>query len=582
MDIMQGDKVKPGWNKKMVGQILDAMRELHSEGVPPTWRDQPEAMTNLFKENRGYYYSDAVPKIRVRWFFYKKIADTLDESEQWYRVMILREAYGEAKPNGDFLFDGNDEAFADDVNQILNVQYGDSNYVAPLKYHSVRGIGVNLYAPCETNNRLRCEFVQSVFEHLKMYFRIQDPTDRDRLKQIVLTQFGVLPEGLQIVKRDERHTIDAGLVQDAMGQMEQIMQQSGSSYVKNQDDGSDKEMTGKEAVMRMNQATVAVSNMLQTMALQEGFLYEEIFRRFCETKSNDPQVKQFRSACLKAGVPEELLVPEKWRVTPNRVLGGGDKNLAQQESAWLWSIKNDLDPSVQNRVKRLVVGTMLNDFDKAAEFVPLAKDDASQGAIVASQFFGTLFTGNECPLVRGIDQQGYIDVLMKNMANVIERIKETDNVGTPEDLIGLIYVSQDIGKHLAILAQDPKEKQRVKIYGDNLGKMLNLVKAFGARLAQKRQSQSEAAQGDPAGQAKAKTLMLTAAVKAKIAEQNAAMKQKHKEIDFQMDQARENVGLIADLKREALESHQQLVNDGFKAIVDSIRSLKSANGSEKT
>jgi hypothetical protein len=53
-------------------------------------------------------------------------------------------------------------------------------------------------------------------------------------------------------------------------------------------------------------------------------------------------------------------------------------------------------------------------------------------------------------------------------------------------LIGLIYVSQDIGKHLAILAQDPKEKQRVKIYGDNLGKMLNLVKAFGARLAQKR------------------------------------------------------------------------------------------------
>jgi hypothetical protein len=76
--------------------------------------------------------------------------------------------------------------------------------------------------------------------------------------------------------------------------------------------------------------------------------------------------------------------------------------------------------------------------------------------------------------------------------------------------------------------------------------------------------------------------MLTAAVKAKIAEQNAAMKQKHKEIDFQMDQARENVGLIADLKCEALESHQQLVNDGFKAIVDSIRSLKSANGSEKT
>lgn len=486
MEIMAGDKVKPGWNKKMIGQILDAMKELYNEGVPPTWRDQPEAMTNLFKENRGWYYSDAVPKIRVRWFFYQKVSDDPKEASKWYRCMILREAYGEAKPNKDFLFDGGDEPFADDIDEILNVQYGDSNYVAPKKYHAVRGIGTSTYASVEIINRLICERVQASFENMKMYFSIQDPADRDRLKQIVLTSYGVLPEGLKIIPRSDRHQIDSNLVNDSINQMRNIMQESASSFVKDTSDtgGSEKEMTAKEATIRLNQANVMVSTMLQSIYLQENFLYEQIKNRFCEPDSADPDVQKFQKACIAQGIPKELVTnAENWRVSVNRVLGGGDKTQAQQEAAWIWTVKNDLDPSVQNKAKRLVMATMLNDWTKAFELVPEVKVTASSGAVAASQFFGTLMTGNQCPPITGIDQQGYIETMLTMMANVIQRIQATDNMGTPEDLIGLLTTAQNVGQHITILAADPKEKPRVKQYGDRIGKLMNDVKAFAQRLS---------------------------------------------------------------------------------------------------
>ncbi len=257
-----GDVMK-GWNQKMVNEILDSQNGLYSESTPSTWRDQPEAMTQIFYENNGYYYSDAIPKVKCVQFFWQEMS----KPNRWYRVVYLKENPGDKVKDisTKFLFDGTEKPFANDIGEILNVQYGDSNFVPPLKYHNVRGIGIDLYAPVETLNRLRCEFVQAVFEHLKMYFRIKDPADRDRAKQQVLQQYGFIMDGLEIVQRDERHQIDPNLVGDAMSQMNEIMTQSSASFIPGQDNGGERSMTAKEAMIKLNQATVLVSAMLETM-----------------------------------------------------------------------------------------------------------------------------------------------------------------------------------------------------------------------------------------------------------------------------------------------------------------------------
>jgi hypothetical protein len=573
MEVMQGDNVKPGWNKKMIGGILDSMKNLYSEGVPPTWRDQPEAMTNIWKENKGYYYTDAVPRIRTRWFFYQQ----LNDPKKWYRKMILREAYGDVKPSTGFLFEEKD-SFAEDIHEILSVQFGDNNYVAPLKYHAVRGLGVDLYAPIETLNRLRCEFVQSVFEHLKMYFRIQDPQDRDRLKQIVLSQYGVLPEGLNIVPRDDRHQIDPRLVEEAMGQLGEIMQTNASSYLPNQDDGKEKTMTAREANIRANQANTMVSAMIVALYMQEGFYYEEIVRRFCKKSSNDPDVKEFQKACKADGIPEEYITdPEVWRVTPERVLGGGDRSQAQQEAWLLWQNRTAFEPSVQPQIGRLVWSTVLNDPNKANLLVPMAKPESTNGTIMAESVFGTLMTGNQIPLRQGVDYIGYVQTLLRMTGSVVQRIMQQGGVATGMDeIIGLATACQNIQLHIAAIAADAQQKQTVKQLADGLAQLLNLIKAIAQRTLQQRAAAQKAGQGGQGQMEAAKTqgLILNAQTKARINEASAALKRHQKQVDFALDQQRRNIELAAEIGRENARHHMALAHENANQVMQMLGDLR--------
>jgi hypothetical protein len=579
VDMALGETVQKGWNDKMVKQILENLRKVYQDGMPNTWRDQPEAMKQIHNENKGYFYSDAVAKIRARWFFYQEV----DEPNKWYRCMILREGYGEAKPGDDFLFDGTDQPFADDICEILAIQYGDNNLVAPLKYHSVRGIGIDLFAPVQELNQLRSRFVQATHDNLMTLFRSTDPSDRAKLKAILLHDFAVLPAGLSFVKNEERNKPDSNMVSMALDQMKQITQESSSSYLQNVNDGTEKSMTAKEATIKLNQATVMVSSMLQSLYLQEGFYYEEIVRRFCKKGSADPDVKEFQTRCKKYGVPEEYLYDCKvWRVVPERVLGGGDQSQAQQEAGWLWQNSSQFDPSVQSTLKRIAVGAILRDPNKAKILVPIAKPQSTTGSIAAENCFGTLMTGNQVSPRTGIDQQGYLVKMLQMMGSVVQRITQTGGVGTIEEIIGLQTVSQNVVQSIQILSADAKQMQLVKQAGDAMGKLMNEVKAFAQRWQEQQQAKQQ--QGDDGASAKAKGTMMMAQTKMQIAQANAAQKQQQKAMDFALQQQMDKIKLLADIDRENLRAHHDATNEAMQNAMQLMHeartaSLKSANNS---
>lgn len=571
-DMTHGERTIAGWNKEMVRKLLAEQAGRYDENLPSTWRNQPEEMAEIVKQNRGWFYSDAIPKIKLRAFFFQEI----DEPNKWYRHIIVRESANSGEVKTDkFLFDGSNQPFATHIEEILNVQFGDSSLVAPLKYHSVRGLGVPLFAPVETLNRLQCEFVQHVFEQLKMYFKINDPADRDRVKNVVLQAYGFIPEGLSIVPREQRHQIDSSLVESALGQMRQIMQENSASFVQDIAKDTGREMTAFEAKARLNQVNVMVSSMLGMLYLQEAFYQQELFRRFCNKQSLDPQVKEFREECVKRGVPEDMLVPKKWRIVPERVLGGGDQTLAQMQSQWLLDHITMYDPGAQQKIKRLATATMLGDNDKGTLFVPTSPVLATDGTFAAENVFGTLMQGIQVALREGIDHQGYIDALLKMAGSVVARISQTDNMGTIEEVIGLQTVLQNAGQHMMILAQDDRNKQLVKQYGDVAGQLLNEIKGFAQRISEQQQQQMQQ-QGDVDGMAKAQSIMMLAKVKAATMEQSAALKARHKDMSFKMDQARKNLETLADIKRENLRQHQDIWNQSMSDATKTLNETKAA------
>lgn len=568
VEMTQGANVKGGWNQKMVKQAIESQKDLYSEGTPSTWRDQPEAMKQIFYENRGYTYSDAIPKIRTVMFYWQE----MDAPNKWYRVMYLRENPGGKIDdiNKKFLYDGSQEPFADDITQVLAIQYGDNNIVPPMKYHAVRGLGVDLYAPVETMNRLRCEFIQAVFEHLKMYFRIKDPEDRDRLKAQILQQYGYIMDGLQIVPQNERHIINPSLVEQAMADVGNIMQEQSSSYVQGSDLGDEKTMTAKEATMKMNSASASVSAMLGSMYVQEDFLYAEMFRRFLIKSPTDTEVKAFRQRVLKQGVPEKYLDASMWTVNAERIMGGGDKTVAQQEANWLLNIKNQFPPQSQQKILRWATSAVLNDPAKAEMLVPNAPTEDTAGVVAAENVFGSLMQGVQVVVRHGIDEQGYVSSLLKMLGAVIQRVSQTDNMGTPQQIAGFVSVVQNINQHLMVLANDPTQKSLVKMYGDALAQLTNLIKGFAQRQSQARLKQMKQGQGDQAGAAKVQTAVMMAKVKAQIQMAKAQETQRQKQIDFQLDQARQNMETLAEINREDIAAKHELSNRALEMALENI------------
>lgn len=551
----KGDNVLPGWNKPMLQKILKSQVGNYSEGTPSTWRDQPEAMNQIYKENNGWYTSDIVPKIKLRGFYYTRV----DQPGKWYRNIMLREAYGDAIVGEEFLFDGSKASFSDNISQILSVQYGDNNFVAPLKYHAVRGIGVDLFAPVETLNRLQCELVQHTFEQLKMYFRIQDPQDRDRLKQVVLSAYGVIPEGLNIVPAAERHQIDAGLVNQSMALIRQNMQETSSAYVSDPDNGTEKEMTAKEATIKLNQANAMVSGMMDSVLMQEAFYYQEIVRRFCNPTSTDSQVKEFRAACIQAGIPEELLKPSVWKVSPERVLGNGDKTQAQFEAEYLMGMRPLLNPTSQQKVDRLAISTVLNDPAKAENLVPFAPTQATAGRMAAEDVFATLMTGQPCVNREGIEQSDYVSAMIEMTATVAMRIQQTDNMGTPAEILGLNTVAQNISQHIEIMNSDPANKQKVKLSADALSNLTNEIKGFQQRQQEAQQAAQAQSAQNPEVQAKLQAISQQAEVKMEVSHATASQKLDQKEQAFSQKQAHQQAQFEAKMAQEEARFHAEMV-----------------------
>lgn len=258
----------PGWKTAVVKNVLKDMKDDKNQpyfnAQANDWEDRPEAVQELYKQNRGWLESDAVTKCKLRAFYYQE-PEVKDGKQKWYRKIVLRENTPSQEKDKGFIYDGGDKSFADDIDHILNVQYGDNSLVSPLKYHSVRGIGTDLYGPAFTLNKLRCQAVQHIFQTMLMLWRVNDPVDRDRLKAILLLQHGIMPEGASIVPANERHQIDARLLEFGMAQMKQNIAENSSSYTTQSDSGTRKERTAFEVKAQLQMSQEMVGNVLSMM-----------------------------------------------------------------------------------------------------------------------------------------------------------------------------------------------------------------------------------------------------------------------------------------------------------------------------
>ena len=181
-----------------------------------------------------------------------------------------------------------------------------------------------------------------------------------------------------------------------------------------------------------------------------------------------------------------------------------------------------------------------------------------------------LMMGLPVEMRTGVNHIEEVETLLKDMAMVLQRVQQTGGVGSPQDVVGLQNMAGYIGQHLQIIAQDKGEKQRVKKYGDALGKLMNLVKAMAQRQQEAAQKQQGAQGGgmDPKDTAKIQATMMTAKAKAQLAKESHAQKTAQRAITFEQqtrqqaeqhraDLAAKDLTAVAEVRRSNIRSMKE-------------------------
>ncbi len=574
-------KVEKGWNMDLVAKLIKWVDEQTSALMGTNWPEvwSPEKTAERVKGDGGFYSSDQVPTINCFDFYFWNDEDKV---EGWNRRMIL-DAWSEPSGSGgavrmarnkdmdfaknEFLFNPGKRKYADKLSELLTFQFADLSAVAPFRYHTVRSMGYLVYGVCNLQNRMFCRFSEAAFEASMNYIRINSADDADRALKIDLVNRGVIDKSVEFVKPADRWQVNESLIQMAMNENRRIIETNSSSFTQQGPQQSTGDRKTKFQVMAEIQQTTALvqSAFNQAYRYQEDE-YQEIFRRFCKSDSDDIDVREFRAACLKRGVPDKVLMPDCWDIKPTQVMGAGNKTMEMAISEQLLGMRNLFDPEPQREILREVTFNLTGDAGKAERWVPEQPVRVTDSVHDAQLATGTLMQGLPVSVKTGMNHREYVVTMLGNLQMLIQKAQQSGGMATMEQIQGFGAVAQHIDQHLKILAQDKEEKQFVAAAGKTLAKLMNFVKAFAQRLQeQQKKAQQNGAGMDPQEQAKVKTMMMSAQAKIQSSKESHTQRTAQKQIQFdakmkqdaqafEMDQQRKNIEALHEMNRKRMAS----------------------------
>lgn len=579
-DMTHGPKVDPGWNMTMVQKAYDYVRDdLRKSPNSLAFQYMPERVSELEKQDKGLYGSDAVPTVDI-WDFYCKAED----GNGWNRRIILDSNAGQdmtsaamrgnsRNKTGDkeqFLYTSGKRKYADDVSQIIHCQFGDCSPYSPVKYHSVRGLGWMLWGICDLQNQEHCKLSEAVMEQFMWFFQTAGNQDLVRLKKANFQHMGIIPQGVKFLTPSERYTPNMPLIEMAFSRNRQQLGDMSSTFTRGYDEGKGQGRTATETMAIVNSSQALSSGIMELSYDYARALYREQVRRLCLKNSTDPMAREFRLACLKDGIPEDMLDVNKWSIEPEQVIGGGSKTMQMATIGFLNQIRKNLPPNGQRVVDHISVEASTDQPDLAEEIAPLGDGNPiSNSTNVAQLATDRIMRGLPFQAPKDAIYEDYVMVWMVDMGLTIQKIMQRGGTATPDELGGLMNMAKHIGAFLQVMASNEDDKEKTKQLQDSFGQLMNHVKGLEQRLQESMKqsgANGDGAQGDPKTAAAVQSTILMAQTKAKVLEETAALKRQHKDEQFQADQQRKDLQTEAEIARGGVRTRHELMANRMKTL----------------
>jgi hypothetical protein len=536
------------WKKDGIIRLLKGIKELNFQDSTQNydWETNPEKLHDIVKQNGGFYGSDAVPTIPLYHFFFEDY--TKKKTKGIWQVIVPDTTTVKEGKDQVFLWE-DDEPVAESREELLHVQFGDLNNDAPFLFWNTRSLGLALMEPTYWTNITRCRMLQHLHDNFNIMLRVTDPPDKARALIQEFANMGVIRPGVNVLGQNERHQVDARLVEQVLAQLKQLQQEASASYTQQTDTGTQKEQTAFETRVKLEQVNAMMGAMLMDAFVTEKFAYKEIARRFTLPKSEDPDVLLFQKRCAKYNIPREFVDSTKWEIEPVTPLGMGNPTLGAAAANQLFEMRGAYEPEAQQEILHEVTLEATKDPRKAARWAPIGRKRGPQDAQkFAEADFNILMRGIPAQIMQGSNPIGQIETILGLLAGEITALNNTGGMADAREIMGLHTVEQHVGQLIQIASSDEANVEKLTAYKKALGKLMNETKAFEQRLA----AQNGKQRNGQDAESNAKIGALLATTQAKIHAKSMTDKQKMdmKKQQFAQEQRRKDAETFAKIQRD--------------------------------
>jgi hypothetical protein len=395
--------------------------------------------------------------------------------------------------------------------------------------------------------------LEQAFSDLMWWFRISSGNDFNRIKKANFLQMGVIPQGIEFVKGNERFNPNPQFIELVLEKNRQLLSQHSSSYTRNaeRNETNKTEKTATQVMAEVNSINTMVSGVMGLAYTFEAFKYREIARRFCIPNNPDPMVQRFRKSCIvDAGIPPKYLDIDLWDIEPDRAMGAGNKTVQMAIVQYLNSIRQNLGPEAQRKVDHDGILIVTEDVAMAEDLAPIkGQQPMGRSAHDAELSTERLMRGLPFTPTPQMVYEDYVNVWMRDMGLILKQMQAVPQTVSMPQIMGLQNMATHISMFLQIMGQTPDGAQKARQYSKLLGEMMNVVKGFAQQLQQPPQGGNGAGGPDPEAMSKLQGQAMLHQAKAANTRESHAEKTAQRQAQFELEQQRLDRKTEADIRR---------------------------------
>lgn len=512
-------------------------------------------------KNGTFYYADQSKMIRCAHFYFREFPkDGEDEGRITETIIDLDGLSQNDSGSIEFLYFAHRE-YAN-WREIIHPMFWAHDING--YYHSVNGLGLEMYSALEYENRLLCRIADDAFAP-KLFFKPTTASERERMSIAQVGRYGILPAALEMVQQHVQPFLQDGI---AMSREIQNLVSSNLSQFRSQ--ALQKQQGNPATATQINYEASEQAKMgatqLSRIYEQYDWLYAEKYRRAINPKLTSSvrggaEAVEFVKRCKRRGIPKEALQCID-SVKANRAVGQGSAFLRQQALEFLLGLMQTLPEAGRTNLIRDVVAARTGQ-SKVDRYAPRGpnqdpgiaaqESDAMLQVSAMKQGIPPVPVPTQNPMI-------YASTFLQAAQGAVQSIQQGAD---PHEGLAFLHVAiPAIAQHIQRMAGDKTREGAVKQMSEQLNEISSFADQAGAQLQKQQQEQAQMQQQmaqiqsgqDPETQLGLAKIQSSHAIKQQNANVTAQLKFQKQQSDFALAARRQQGDLALQAQKQQVEN----------------------------